>query len=364
MQVLIGNSAPHECVFDKDSHECVGHNPIPGPAVTRVQVPDEYTFTTDPPLEPGASGLASAVALHLTRSADGITQLPGHEAILPFVHPGGFWRHHSSEAPGWVWSDNPDLAEVVGDILGISVATDLEGLEDHYYTEAGPPGVTPGAATDLQALKVNSGNDIQSRQMGGNGVGATGTASSGGSAPGTTSMTDTGASWTSNQWLGMQVICGNAIANVESNTSTVLTIDGWSQPGAPGSVASTPAGGSSYVITAGTAPAPFVGLTANTGPPASGDTSLAGEITSAGGGLIRKIAVYAHTASAASYTLTPVYTANGSDSLPVTVAMIGVFISRVVANTASAMLFETLLNATATVSAVSDQLTVTESVSL
>lgn len=101
-------------------------------------------------------------------------------------------------------------------------------------------------------------------------------------------------------------------------------------------------------------------LTANAGAPASGDTTLTGEIATASGGLIRKICPYAHTTSAASYTLTPVFTANGSDSLPVTLAKIGVFNSL----TSGQMLFETLLTTTATLSAVGDAVTITETVTL
>jgi hypothetical protein len=56
-----------------------------------------------------------------------------------------------------------------------------------------------------------------------------------------------------------------------------------------------------------------------------GDTTLTGEIATAGGGLVRAQATYAHTAGTNTSTLTKTFTANASDALPVTVAKIGVF---------------------------------------
>ena len=67
------------------------------------------------------------------------------------------------------------------------------------------------------------------------------------------------------------------------------------------------------------------------------------------------------TQLATTYTRTPVWTANGSDSLPVTIAKMGVFCSMVV-SAVLAMMFETLLSASASLSSVGDQLTVTETV--
>ena len=109
-----------------------------------------------------------------------------------------------------------------------------------------------------------------------------------------------------------------------------------------------------------TAVAKWVALTANATAPAAGDTTLTGEITTAGGGLIRKAGTYAHTAAAASYTITTVFTANGSDALPVTIAKRGIFD----ASSAGNMVFETLVSPTATLSASGDQLTLTDTISL
>lgn len=205
-------------------------------------------------------------------------------------------------------------------------------------------------------MKVNAGNDMQARQMGGAAVGATGTST--GTAA--TTMTDSGATWGTTQYVGGWVVCGNRYGIILSHTGTVLTLDRWYDPTLPGGAAgSTPGATTVYVILPGGAPAWYMALTANAGAPAAGDTTLTGEITTGGGGLIRKICTYAHTGGAASYSLTAVYTANGSDALPVTVAKIGVFNSIV----SGQMLFETLLSATAVISAIGDQLTVTDTVS-
>lgn len=102
----------------------------------------------------------------------------------------------------------------------------------------------------------------------------------------------------------------------------------------------------------------YIAVTANSTAPAAADTTLTGEITTAGGGLLRAQATYAHTAGTNTSTLTKTFTANGSDSLPVTIAKIGVF------NAASSgtMTFETLLNATATLTTSGDSVAITETI--
>lgn len=206
-------------------------------------------------------------------------------------------------------------------------------------------------------MLTNVGRDHQSGAIGGDIVGETNTAT----ATTATSLTRSGASWTTNAWAGHIVMAASGVYGVIiSNTATVLTIDAWSNPATPGGAAgTTPSGTTVYGILPGQAPAWFMGLTANATAPAGTDTALTAEITTAGGGLIRKISTYAHTAGVASYTLTTAYTANGSDSLPVTVAKIGTFLSL---TGASRMPFTTLLNATATLTTSGDQLTVTQTV--
>jgi hypothetical protein len=356
MLVEIGNTSPVQCAVS-DAGEHV-HTDVDrdAPSVTYINIDDSYTA------EPAD---VRDVALHLARNPD-ITNLPGQEAFLVVAHSrDGAWSHHGSDTPSWVWSDNTDLQQLLAEFYGCT-AGQPENKEDTHYTTFGPPGVGAwaGPATPT-ALKVNSGNDIQSRALGGGQVGSTGQAT----ASSATSLTNSGAAWTTNQWAGARVFATVSatqmvFGNIISNTATVLTVDQWYTVATPGGAAgSTPSSTATYVITDGNGPAWFMGLTANSSAAVATDTSLAGEITTAGGGLVRKICPYAHTAGVASYTLTPVFTANGSDSLPVTIAKIGVFTSMVVSDTTSTMMFETLLNSTATLSSSGDQLTITETIS-
>lgn len=119
-----------------------------------------------------------------------------------------------------------------------------------------------------------------------------------------------------------------------------------------------------YNVQANTAAQPaaanYMALTANSTAPAATDTTLTGEIATAGGGLVRAQATPAHTNGTNTYTLTRTFTVNGNDVIPVTIAKIGIF------NAASSgtMAFTTLLSATATLATVGDQLTVTDTVTM
>lgn len=205
--------------------------------------------------------------------------------------------------------------------------------------------------------KTNSSYDMQAAQMGGDIMGDSGTAT----ATSATSMTDSGKAWTTNAWAGHVVVSAGVYGVIVSNTATVLTVDRWNAPATPGGAAGSTPGNVAYVILPGNAPAMFMAVSANTTAVTGTDTTLAGEITTAGGGLIRKICTYAHTASATTYTLSVTFTTTGSDSLPVTIGKIGIFQS--VAN-AGKSLFQTLLSPTATLSASGDQLSVTDTVSM
>lgn len=108
------------------------------------------------------------------------------------------------------------------------------------------------------------------------------------------------------------------------------------------------------------AAANYIALTANSTAPSAGNTALTGEITTGGGGLVRAQATYAHTNGQATATLTKTFTANGSDSLPATVAKIGVFN----AATSGTLVYETLLSAPATLTASGDQLTITDTITI
>jgi hypothetical protein len=147
---------------------------------------------------------------------------------------------------------------------------------------------------------------------------------------------------------------------VLSNTSSVLTIDRWYNFATPGGAAgTTPGSTTTFSIAPCAAPSFFMGISANASAVASGDTTLPGEITTAGGGLVRKIASLAHTAGASTGTIAATYTANGTDSLPVTIAKIGIGPS---IGASANQLFQTLLNATATLNLSGDQVTATDTV--
>jgi len=188
--------------------------------------------------------------------------------------------------------------------------------------------------------------------MGGDIAGATGSTTS---SPTATTATDSGASF--GTYTGHIVTLGSTYGVVVSNTGTVLTVDRWYTPGSPGGAAAATPSTGVYVVLPGQAPYWYIAITANSTAPAATDTSLSGEITTVGGGLIKKLATYAHTTGVASYSLAATYTANGSDSLPVTIAKAAVFNSIVA--TTGRMQFETLVSPTATLSASGDQLTLT-----
>lgn len=211
--------------------------------------------------------------------------------------------------------------------------------------------------------KTNASLDKEWNSLIGSGVtGAMGTAT----ATGATSLTDSGASWGTTQFIGSVVVAtpasgGLVYANVISHTATVLTVDRWYAATAPGGAAGTTPGNNQYVIIPGQSPSMFMGITADTGAVGSGDTTLPSEITTAAGGLKRKIAALAHTASASTGTVIAVFTANGSDTLPVTIHKMGVsnsLLSTVI------NLLQTVLNADATLAASGDQLTVTDTITL
>lgn len=107
----------------------------------------------------------------------------------------------------------------------------------------------------------------------------------------------------------------------------------------------------------GTQPLPFnyMALTAGVGAPAVGDTTLTGEIATAGGGLLRATATYAHTGGTNTSTLTKTFTANGSDTLPVTIAQIGIFN----AATVGTLAYHTVPSANATLTVSGDNVTYT-----
>lgn len=102
-------------------------------------------------------------------------------------------------------------------------------------------------------------------------------------------------------------------------------------------------------------PADYIALSTDAATPAAGDTTLTGELT--GSGLQRAQATYAHTAGAATYTLSKTFTS--ADGTARTINKIAVF------NAASTgtMVFETLVPSPPTLLS-GDTLTITETVNL
>lgn len=215
--------------------------------------------------------------------------------------------------------------------------------------------------------RTNAGRDLQAVMMGG-GVNPGKASTASASAPTANTFTDTGGAFptTGDTYAYRILVVGTVYGHIISNTATVITIYRWANPATPGGAnGSTPGSSAAYVVLNAVGPPMFVGLSANASP-AAGDTALTAEIVTSGGGLIRKIGVYAHTASATTYTLTPVFTGNGSDAYPVTIASIGVFCDLPSTPTTAVgqPIFTTLLNATATLAASGDALTVTETVTM
>jgi hypothetical protein len=328
----------------------VNHN---FPCVSYVHVPEENDHDPDIDIEALRSHVANAYAYK-----NGVTNFPGAESLLEVVAPGSIWTELANEDPTWVASDDDNQLAAAFAAWYNCPLGEPDDVEETYYTNRGAPGVkmSPGPVD----LLVNSGYDLVSKQTGGGGIyTATGTAT----ATSATSLTNTGAAF-STSLVGQMVCTPTVYGVIESATATVLTIDRWYNYTTPGGAAgSTPAGTTTYVVTPGNAPALFMGVSTTNSASSATDTTMAGEITTAGGGLIRAIATYAHTASASTYTLANTFTANGTDSLPATVYRMGSFIS-MVSGWAGSMMLETLLNASATITTSGDAVTVTDTVTV
>lgn len=367
MLVELGNHAPHRAI---DEHPCLTSIFIPDPDENGL---GGYTH------EPGLSAEefrrhhADAITMN-----GGITRLPDHEALLSIVNA---WPQHGREAPRWVnvipqrmtrkGQITAEARKQAGDLEAIlrdyyRISADKPGdLEDRYHTRWGAPGEGP-RMPEITNLFTNDGRAQQAVNYAGGQVGDTGQAT----ASSATGLTTT-KSYTLNQFAGYrvyatvsgsQMVWGNILSNT-AGPNSVLTVDRWYNPAAPGGGAgSTPSATAAFLIAdGGVVSAWFVGLSTTNIVPAATDHSLSGEYTAAGGGLVRKIAPYSLTSgtSPVTFTLTPVYTANASDVLPSTFYAAGVFVSMVVSATTLMMKFEANLSASQTLSASGDQLTVT-----
>lgn len=320
------------------------------PCVTYINVPDTLTFNPETDLAALRSHISDASTYN-----GNITNSPGDEALLTIVSPSGAWAQHSSGAPSWVACDRPEFATALAAWYGCPVGKPAD-VEETHWTVSGPPGTYRSEGP--VALVVNSGNDVISQDLGG---GLVGVNNSTATSTSSTSLTNTGAAYTVNAYAKCLVVAlsSGVYGIIESNTATVLTIDRWYNPATPGgAAATTPSGTTGYIILSGAPPAWFIGLSSSNSAPSATDTTLGSEIVTSGGGLIRALATYTHTASASTFTLSNTWTANGTDSLPVTIYRSANFISAVVGWSGS-MVTEDTLNASATIAASGDQLTLT-----
>lgn len=235
--------------------------------------------------------------------------------------------------------------------------------------------VPDGSIKDLGLstnLLTNIGRDVWASWMGGfiptaQNAPATAVSSS--------AVTGTGTTWTASNLATPQLGCASfrivapvtgittapVYANIISNTTSVLTIDGWLK--ADDTAGTTPASTNSFIIMpGGIGSVRYMALTTDSAAAAAADTVLATEIAASGAS--RALATYAHTQGAATFTLQKAYSITGSLTA---IHKMGLFCSQTQGGTTAAlggpMVFETVLNADATV-VNGDTLTVTDTVTL
>jgi hypothetical protein len=216
-----------------------------------------------------------------------------------------------------------------------------------------------GSITDLgisHNLLTNAGRDLAAAALGAPGVNTGANVATGASA---TSLTDTGESWTTDQFKGWTVVAEETTntpvyGNIGANSATVLTIDAWKN--ADDSAGTTPGATANYAIYP-TCRARYMGLTENASAASASNTALTGEITT--GGLGRALATYAHTGGTATLTLSKLFTS--SSTFPA-VHRMGLFTASN-PTAGGVMVFESVLNADASLVS-GDTLTVTDTVTL
>lgn len=177
--------------------------------------------------------------------------------------------------------------------------------------------------TTDSATGYTNRRDWQSKAMGGGLYMFYGSSASGNAtATSASSLTASGSFPTASQGLAGSIVAAGPNASgvgsvgwgvIVSNTSTVLTIDQWYNPGTGAALGTPPNATASYQILPGQFAAPYLAVTANTFTPLSSDTTLAGELTS--NGFARALGTYAHTATGSTYTLTHTWTASGTETI-------------------------------------------------
>ncbi len=197
-------------------------------------------------------------------------------------------------------------------------ASEIFGLDGQRKLSTG---YRRNLTTDTASGYTNR-RDWQAKAMGG-GLGAFfgATATGNATATGATSLTNSGASFpTANQGLAGYIVAAGPNSSgvgavvfgvIASNTGTGLVVDQWYNP-ATGAAGTTPNATCSYQILPGQAPAMFLALTADSANPLSSDTTLASELAT--NGFTRKLAVWAHTAAATTYTLQTTFTCVGGST--------------------------------------------------
>lgn len=218
-------------------------------------------------------------------------------------------------------------------------------------------------------MLVNAGLDAMAGLLGGDVAGFTGTASG---TPTATTLTATGTPFVASAYIGHIVVASTsgtlAYGIVTANTTSVLTIDQWYAPASPGGAATTtPGTACTFAVLPGNAPYWYMALDSVNTAPGHTDTTLNTEIVTSGGGLVRALTTYAYTAASGTsgsntYTLSKTFTANGTDSLPITVYNVGIFNTKT--SSTGRMMFKTALSASATLSASGDAVTVTSTITV
>jgi hypothetical protein len=389
MRVELGN---HACALPEIDER---------PKVTDLHIPDyDDQGLGGHSYDPGEL-TAQQFKEHLTDARlfnQGITRLPGHEALLAVE---GGWGKNGLGRPAWVHVDPQDrsdehaadLEQVLSDFydcpnlqdyLHVDNAPDAHLLKEHgYWTKNGPPGVNRGLVLpDIQALYTNDGRAIDNLRDGGDANLVAANSQGVGTAANATSLTTSSTLVTTNLLAGRRLIAytlagnvfvwGNIISNT-SGASGVITVDQWYVPATPGGAAgANPGTPWAWMVVDGGFPSCWFAAIGTGGAGwAAGDHTIAvssgsTEYTQAGGTMIRKQAPTAVTSGVASrtVTLTPVFTANASDvgNLPKVISVFALFCSMVVSfgGAGGPMKFIDAVSPTATIAALNDQLTVTE----
>lgn len=200
-----------------------------------------------------------------------------------------------------------------------------------------------GWSRNVMTTASNGGRDMLAGGWGGAlGFGVSGTIAT---ASSSTTITATSTPFVASAYIG-QIVVAEETTNapvwgvVISNTTSVLTIDGWKN--GDGTSGTTPGSTANYLILPGTAPYRYVALTENSSAASASSTALTGEITTGGCG--RALATYAHTLGTGTFTLSKTFSVTAT--FPA-IHRVGLF--QVSTASSSLLGFEVVLNADANV---------------